>query len=159
MIDKIINDLTIAIMMHEKLMVEFQKIEMQGMKRFNRYESVEMLKRLNKVKNYAVEFNHPINEAPVSYQLPTGQSVTTLIKLVADSRSSMHADVMAAMGNCKEMAFYNILKEMAEDLEKEFEVFNRILNAIKPLTSNDTKWLVLREFDSNMHEYIKNKEK
>lgn len=158
MISDIINLIEDTIEMHKAYMINSQKWGLQGLKRFNRYESVENLKRANKLKNYITEFE--IEEYSRSAKMPIKQvnSYNDMIDNIIDNRKKVINEIEHAYKESSDISFCEMLTEINNDFKKELETFRRIKRVLSYYADDSVKKKALFEWDYKMHEHIKSKE-
>lgn len=154
----LINKLYDIIVMHDKLMISSIKFELHGLKRFNRFEQIENLKRINKIKCYLMEhenmeFNPKMQNLNIIIDSPL-----KIIDLIINSRKELLTICEEEYSKSNGTLISDYLCEMIKDFDKEVEIFSRLENKIKTFKNTDLQWNLLYKEDHKLHEYIKEKE-
>lgn len=156
--NELIKKLIEISMIHNDLMIYAHQNGLQGVKRFNRYESIENMKRVQELENYMVEYKEEL--APITYQYTkkTPTDVINLLVLIRDSRKSMITALESVYKSTADLSCKSLLCEYEEDFRKEWQVYNREIEKLDKLKDIDMKWEELYRFDKCQHKYMKEKE-
>ncbi len=156
--NEIINGMLDKIMLHTELMDKFHLLGLQGIKRFNRYESKENMERFLELRNYQIEYNKGTYTSSEAKNYTLSDNVINLIDNIVNDRLNTISKLSKEYKNTDDVVYASMLLGYIKDFQKEYEVFNRLKEKLSKINDVDNKWLVLFDFDKEMHDYIKDKE-
>lgn len=158
MINNLINELEDTIEAHESFMMFAHSIGLQGLKRFNRYEAVENLKRVHELKNYMTEFNMGTYTRNRGNAVKSVSSYHELIDALINNRRNLIRMIEEEYAASTDLSYCDYLTDYNEDFVKELEVLSRLKQRLSYISNEDMKKLYLFDWDHDMHEYVKKKE-
>ena len=156
--NEVLNKLTELVMAHNDLMIFAHKNGLQGIKRFNRLEMIENMKRVQEIENYYIEYKMELPKITYNYSTIVPNDAIDLLKKIRDSRKSMITILETAYNSTNDLSCKAMLSDYESDFRKEWQIYNREIEKVEKFTDVGLKWEEIYKFDACQHEYIKHKE-